>query len=111
MNASVERDTLAGAGLVQNDRFLLPEFTTLPHMVAATGCIAVIPLSLARQFENVLPIRIFEPPVEFPPLKIIMAWTKASDRDASHGWFRMQIRESVEALVAGWSTGTSASST
>jgi LysR family nod box-dependent transcriptional activator len=108
VNASVERDTLAGAGLVQNDQFLLPEFTTLPHMVAATGCIAAIPLSLARQFENVLPIRIFESPVEFPPLKIIMAWTKASDRDASHGWFRTQIRESVEALVAGWAMGTSA---
>ncbi|MFT4067338.1 LysR family transcriptional regulator [Paraburkholderia sp.] len=102
VNASIERDTLAGAGLTQNDQFLLPEFTTLPHMVAATGCIAAIPLSLARPFQAVLPIRIFEPPVTFPPLKIIMAWTKASDRDASQCWFRQQVRESIRELAAGW---------
>src|SRR5262249_44813457 len=106
LNASVERDTLTDLGLAQNDQFLLPEFTTLPHVVAATGCIAVIPLSLARPFLDVLPIRIFEPPLAFPPLKVIMAWTKASDRDASHCWIRQQIRESIRELAAGWAEDT-----
>jgi LysR family transcriptional regulator, nod-box dependent transcriptional activator len=105
VNASIERDTLAAAGLAQNDQFLVPEFTTLPHVVAATGCIAAIPLSLARPFTEVLPIRIFEPPVAFPTLKIIMAWTKASDRDEPHCWFRQQIRESIRELTSRWEQG------
>lgn len=104
VNASIERDTLMSAGLEQNDQFLLPEFTTLPHMVAATGCIAAMPLSLARQFVDVLPIRLFDPPVAFAPLKVIMAWTKASDRDEPHSWFRQQIRESVKELAAQWAS-------
>lgn len=108
VNASIERDTLAGTGLAQNDQFLIPEFTTIPYMVAATGCIAAIPLSLARPFQDMLPIRIFEPPVAFPPLKIIMAWTKASDRDASQCWFRQQVRESVREFTAAWAEGASA---
>jgi LysR family nod box-dependent transcriptional activator len=103
INASIERDTLAAAGLTQHDQFLVPEFTTLPHMVAATDCIATLPLSLARHFESVLPIQIFEPPVAFPPLKVIMAWTKASDRDATHCWFRQQVRESIRERTAGLS--------
>lgn len=110
VNASIERDTLADAGLAQNDRFLVPEFTSLPHMVAATGCIASIPLSLARPFQDVLPIRIFEPPVAFPPLKVIMVWTKASYRDEPHCWFRQQVRESIQALAAGWTQGDGAPS-
>jgi LysR family transcriptional regulator, nod-box dependent transcriptional activator len=105
VNASVERDTLHVSGLTQNDQFLVPEFTTLPHMVVMTNCIAAIPLSLARRFQAVLPIRIFEPPVEFPPLKIIMAWTKANDRDASHSWLRRQVRESIRELTAEWADG------
>jgi len=99
LHASMERDTLNDAGLKQNDQFLLPEFTTLPYLVAATGATALVPLSIARQMTKLLPIRAFEPPLDFEPIKLIMVWAKLRDHDAALSWFRGLVRQSFHDLV------------
>lgn len=99
LHASMERDTLNEAGLKQNDQFLLPEFTTLPYLVSATGATAVVPLSIARQMAAILPIRAFEPPLEFEPIKLIMVWPKVRDNDEGLKWFRGLVHQTFQELL------------
>lgn len=93
IHASVERDGLNAAHVEQNDRFFVPELTTLPYLVAKTGAVSVIPRSLARQMVEYLPIQMFDPPIDFPEIKLVMIWPKARMNDQSLTWLRSVIRQ------------------
>ena len=100
LHASVERDTLNELGLIQNDQFLVSEFGTLPYLVASTGAVSVIPASLADQMTGILPLRTFQPPLEFSPIKLIMVWPKVRDSDEKLNWFRALVQSCFQELMA-----------
>ena len=100
IHASMERDVLNAQGLKQRDQFLLPEFSTLAYLVAATGAISVMPLSMARLAVEILPIRLFEPPLPFEPFNLVLVWAKVRHNDEGLRWLRSMIRESFAAAAA-----------
>lgn len=100
MSASVEHATLAEKGLAQNDQFIVPNFTMLPLLVTdMKNAISVVPESLAIQFSRLFPIRIFNPPVDFPPHNLVMIWGRSRENRPEHVWFREMIRLSAGGLT------------
>jgi LysR family transcriptional regulator, nod-box dependent transcriptional activator len=100
-HASVEQATLADLNLVQNDKFIVANFTILPRLVTAVDqSVAVVPEALARLWEKDLPIRIFRPPIDFPEHNLILLWARTHDRDPAVIWLRQTLRDAGRRLEA-----------
>jgi DNA-binding transcriptional LysR family regulator len=78
---SVERVTLAERTLTQNDVLLTASYSTLPAIVAATGCLAVLPEGMAKTASMLYPVQWVECPLPLPPLELVMVWHRRSDED------------------------------
>jgi LysR family nod box-dependent transcriptional activator len=103
-HASVEQAILTDLNLVQNDKYIVPNFTLLPKLVSKVNeAIAVIPESLARLWTGQLPIRMFRPPVDFPEHNLILVWARSLDKDPAITWLRQTLRAAgahLESLLA-----------
>jgi LysR family transcriptional regulator, nod-box dependent transcriptional activator len=79
LNISVERTFLAERSLKQNDVLLTSSYSSLPGIVAATGCLSLIPESMAKAVSQLYPLQYVEPPIAFPPLELVMVWHRRND--------------------------------
>ena len=52
-----------------------------------------MPSGLAKQQALVLPLKLFEPPLELPPLQIYMQWHRNRERDGATAWLRELMAE------------------
>lgn len=80
-NISVEQAFLAGNSLKQNDIVRFSSYSALLAAVASTGCIGLVPRSLARFAEALFNLQIFVPPLAFPPLEWTLIWHRLADED------------------------------
>ncbi len=80
-NISVERAFLAERSLIQNDVLLTSSYASLPDIVAATGCLSLIPEGMAHVATQFYRVQYFEPPLPFPPLELVMVWHRRHDGD------------------------------
>jgi LysR family transcriptional regulator, nod-box dependent transcriptional activator len=83
---TVERQRLTELGLEQKTRILTTSNQSLPAIVAASGCLALIPETLAKAAIPALPIQIVSPPIAFPAIDWTMAWHQRSDQDPVKRW-------------------------
>jgi hypothetical protein len=72
----------------------------LPDLVVGTDFIATVPLRLARQKARTLPIKILQPPVDFPPIVEFIQWQRYQDEDAGLIWLRHLIKSCVQDKAA-----------
>ena len=70
-------------------------FNTIPLLVIGTDRIATIHSRLARQAEQLLPIRIVDIPFRLPKMKQAMQWHKFRTQDAGLIWLRGVFREAA----------------
>jgi DNA-binding transcriptional LysR family regulator len=70
-------------------------YCLLPILAATGGCIALVPRRLALLFAERFELRLLEPPVRFPPLRLRMIWSRAVDTDPGHRWFRQALVTAV----------------
>lgn len=96
--ASIEHDVLILKQLRQRNRFLVPEFTLLPMIVAQSDLISLVPRSMATYYAGLYHIALFEPPIEFPPLALNLLWLRGRERDKRFCWFLDAVRASFAAL-------------
>ena len=75
-------------GVRHRDIILVEQFLTLPAIVEATGCLALVQRRLAERFIRNYDIEIHSPPFETAPVAIRAYWSRSADRDQAHGWFR-----------------------
>jgi len=75
-----------------------PAFMHVPRMLVGTQRIAIIHERLARMQADILPIRLFEPPFEIPPLREIIQYHRARQSDGGLRWMVGMIRDSVMGL-------------
>lgn len=68
----------------------------LGALVAGTQRIATLPSRMARLLAAQMPLKVLAPPIELPPLKIVMQWNQARDLDPPTSWFRQLVVESAE---------------
>lgn len=63
----------------------------LGPLVVGTQRIATLPSRLARQQAAVLPLKLLTPPLELPPLRIVMQWHRTREHDGATAWLREQV--------------------
>lgn len=94
---TIEQDAIESIGAKQNNQFLIPYFTLLPHLVVESNLIAVIPRTLADQYSKFLPIHTFQPPYMLPALELTMLWSRARESYSDLRWLRSVVREAASA--------------
>jgi LysR family transcriptional regulator, nod-box dependent transcriptional activator len=82
-NISVERAFLAERSLMQNDILLTSSYSSLPVIVAATGCLSLVPESLAMAVIKLFPLQYVDPPIPFPDLELVMVWHRRNETNES----------------------------
>ncbi|MFJ6561193.1 LysR substrate-binding domain-containing protein [Streptomyces sp. NPDC091412] len=64
-------------------------FGMAPFLLSGTRLITLVHERLAHKIGEAAGIRLLEPPIpQLQPITEIMAWTKRTDRDPGHRWFR-----------------------
>lgn len=86
-------EALAARGLHRRIAVMLPHFVVAPHVVAGTDLVLTLAARLARTFVGLLPLRILEPPVPLPAVRLVMVWADRHDADPAHRWFRERLVE------------------
>lgn len=66
-------------------------FALIPRFIVGTSRIATVQTRLAKQFEQSMPIRLLDPPVEFPRLTEVLQWHRYRADDPGVQWVRDQI--------------------
>jgi DNA-binding transcriptional LysR family regulator len=95
---SHEGRLLRRGGIHHQDRILVGQFLALPAIVEATDCLALVQRRLAMRFLRSHDIAIHAPPFEAGPLRIDAFWSRSSDRDPAHGWFREALTRAAAVL-------------
>jgi LysR family transcriptional regulator, nod-box dependent transcriptional activator len=90
-NVNTERAHLAQLSLSQSDRLLVTGYEIIPRLVADSGCIALVPESLARAAIAYLPLMMVAPPIAFPPMEFVMVSHRRGDDDPLQNWFRQTL--------------------
>ncbi len=80
-NISVEQAFLAGNSLKQNDIVRFSSYSALLAAVASSGCIGLVPASLARFAEGMFDLQIFPLPLAFPLLEWTLLWHRRADEN------------------------------
>ncbi len=95
-HGSLERAFLRDAHLEQFDRILTSNFMMLPFIVASSGCLALIPRSLAVQAMRTLPLRMIDPPIPVPELDLTMIWLRRRDGEPEMKWLRSVLHRCLD---------------
>lgn len=66
----------------------VPSYLLLPFLVAKGDSTAIAPRRLAEQLASYAGVRMDEPPIPLPAMRIVAAWSEASTHDPAHAWFR-----------------------
>jgi DNA-binding transcriptional LysR family regulator len=94
---TVERQWLADLGLNPSSRIRTASNLSLPDIVAISGCLSLVPESLARKAVAQYPIQIFDPPMKVPDIRWVMVWHERSEIDPIVKW-------AIDALICCAST-------
>jgi DNA-binding transcriptional LysR family regulator len=87
-SSSHERRIVRAAGVRQRDVVLVDQFLTLPAIVEASDCLALVQRRLAERFQRSHAIEIHNAPFVSPPVVIRAFWGASVERDPAHRWFR-----------------------
>lgn len=98
VHASLEHGYLLESGVTQFDRLLTSDFTILPLVAAATGCLTLVPASLAAGAVDTLPLQAVPSPLPVPDLELVMIWLKRRDGDPEIRWLRDGLRRCASAF-------------
>jgi LysR family transcriptional regulator, nod-box dependent transcriptional activator len=93
--ASVEQVHLMRQGLKQKDMLLLSNYAALPGTVATTGCLALVPETLARGAALLFPLQYAPPPFHTDPIDWTMIWHNRNESEPAAIWFREALKRSV----------------
>lgn len=88
-----DQQHMAMSGLVRNDRMLLMSYATIPAVVAASGCLAIVPQSVAKIGQQSNAIQIVPPPIPIPDLEMVIIWHKRNDADPAFQWMRTFLKQ------------------
>jgi DNA-binding transcriptional LysR family regulator len=72
-------------------------FSLLAHLVIGTERISTIQTRLARQYVEILPLKLIAPPIDFPKLTEVLQWNVHRDPDPASRWIRKILKEHATA--------------
>jgi LysR family transcriptional regulator, nod-box dependent transcriptional activator len=94
---SIEQVYLERLGLTQNNVVLAASYAALPGIVAMSGCLALVPESLARRAAAILPLQYAPPPFATDKIDWTMVWHSRNDEDPAIQWLRTALIRSEAA--------------
>jgi DNA-binding transcriptional LysR family regulator len=86
------------SGVRHRDVVFVEQFLTLPAVVEASNCLALVQRRLAERFARNHDIELHAPPFPAEPMVIAAYWRRARERDPAHAWFRGVLLEASAAL-------------
>jgi LysR family transcriptional regulator, nod-box dependent transcriptional activator len=93
--SSLEQVQLSRMSLSQNNMLLTSSYAVLPCIVVESGCLALVPESMAHRAAQMCPIQIVVPPIDIPKMDWVMVWHKRNDADPAHKWLRSALIDCV----------------
>ncbi|NRR30343.1 LysR family transcriptional regulator [Oxalobacteraceae bacterium] len=75
-------------------------FGLMPHMLTQTDLVLTTGRQYLRFYERNLPIKVFNVPLRFPPMKFYQLWHERVHAAPEHKWLRDQITQVAQALQA-----------
>jgi DNA-binding transcriptional LysR family regulator len=81
-------DSFTKKGVTRRWGLVVPEFMTLPFVIAGSDFVVTMPSRLAERFAQLSPLRLMPPPVHLEPYPIRMFWHESSHRDPGNVWLR-----------------------
>jgi DNA-binding transcriptional LysR family regulator len=88
-------DAVAKMGHRRKIGLVVPHLATVPFLVARSQLLGIVPFGLARALSPSLELRIFELPLEMPPLTISLVWHERHQHDPAHCWLREFVPQNV----------------
>lgn len=85
-------------GFTRRMDVVVPNFLSIPFIVAATDCIATMPRRLLRLAPPHLGLQVFAPPIDVPTPTICQFWPERAHQDSVCRWLREQIRRICQSL-------------
>jgi len=84
---------LSDQGLGRRVVLRTPHFLIAPLVVARTDLIATLPRGVATTFAEILPLKVYPPPLDAPGFPIQMVWHSRTHEQAPHKWLRRVIMD------------------
>jgi DNA-binding transcriptional LysR family regulator len=69
----------------------VPHFLLAPLLAARSDCVVTMTERLARCFEQMLDVRVLEPPLPLPPYDLVQIWHERNQNDSAHRWVRQAL--------------------
>lgn len=91
-------DALDNLGCQREVIFSVPQFGSLPAVLAGTDLLATVPAYAARALAALAGLRVSPLPFEAPTYPITLAWRAVADQDPSEAWLRAAIGRSLDDL-------------
>jgi DNA-binding transcriptional LysR family regulator len=79
--------------------YLVQNFQVIPYAIPGTNLIATLPSLLAREYVKHHALRVYEPPLRFPPIRYGAYWHERRHKDAAHKWLRAMIAAAARSLA------------
>src|SRR5215469_2512033 len=75
-----------GQGIERRIDILAPTFGVVPHLVVGTQRVATMHSRHARLYQELLPLRVVDPPPGFPTMREMVQWHRHLDSDPAIRW-------------------------
>jgi DNA-binding transcriptional LysR family regulator len=66
---------------------IVPTFGAVPHLIVGTQRVATMHSRHARLYQQLMPLRVIEPPADFPTMREMVQWHRHLDSDPAIRWF------------------------
>jgi DNA-binding transcriptional LysR family regulator len=91
---------LAEIGMSRRVALRVRSFLAAPLIVARSHLVLTLGAGLARPFLDVLPLRVFPPPVELPHFALRAVWHERYGHEPALAWFRGVVLRAAQELTA-----------
>lgn len=78
----------------------IQSFLTPGWIAAASDLIVTAPRTLCTMYKRNLEVKMFDPPLDLPPIQVDQIWHERSHRDPLSKWFREKVRVVVQEAAA-----------
>lgn len=93
-----EQYTLQRLGVQRRVELSATTPALLGPLIVGTQRIATVPSRLAEQQAQFLPLKLFTPPLDMPPLRIVAQWHRSREGDGATRWLRDLIVDTSRAM-------------
>ncbi len=94
VDAFLEREGLRRNVVVESAYFGL-----IPYMLTQTDLVLTTGRQFIRFYERTLPLKTFNVPVKFPPMRFYQLWHERVHQAPEHKWLRDQLSATAKALI------------